>query len=411
MKRLGNSRTDFVEICNDAPPGRNQVLSTNASNEAHASWVKITRDHVDPQEFLDLRGFVFGYGEDGVADFDGTSTVLGLSPSSSTYTLTSDISCLTMRVRSGVTVKTNCHRIFVRRDLILYGTAVIHCDGGAGGDSTGRTTGGAKADPQGDSGLSTLGLGASGGNGGNGGAAPNGAGSNGTAGSDVTLGLGGAGGAGSNGQTVVGGGGNGGAGGSVTNTSRVRVRNVFTAGNLLNGSTLIGGGAGGGGGGGAGADNASNGARGGGGGAGGGVVMISCATLDLTTGSWTGRISANGGNGGNGAVGGLWTGGGGGSGGGGFVLIVAGRILGHVIVSPSSARTQGTQVANANIMAHHGSAGGTSPYAGQNGYNGEAIVLDLSTQQFVSRAEAAAAAKMSSSDPHLYEDDESDPNL
>lgn len=49
---------------------------------------------------------VFGGGADGVLHFDGTTTILGMAPSSNVYTLTRDVMATTITIDSGVTIAT-----------------------------------------------------------------------------------------------------------------------------------------------------------------------------------------------------------------------------------------------------------------------------------------------------------------
>src|ERR1700733_6892066 len=74
----------------------------------------------------------FGDGIDGSVTFDGTSTVLGITPSSNKYLLSRDIFLADMSsINSGVTIVNPGFRIFVAGALTNNGT--ISADGGAGG--------------------------------------------------------------------------------------------------------------------------------------------------------------------------------------------------------------------------------------------------------------------------------------
>lgn len=75
--------------------------------------------------FLDAADPIYGTGADGNVDFDGTSTVLGLTPSSSVYSLTGDIYCNNITVRSGVRVAPNGYRIFAKNILTMENNATI----------------------------------------------------------------------------------------------------------------------------------------------------------------------------------------------------------------------------------------------------------------------------------------------
>jgi hypothetical protein len=85
--------------------------------------------------FIDAADPIYGTGADGNADFDGTSTVLGLVPSSSVYSLTADIFCNNLTVRSGVRVAPNGYRIFVKNILQMENNSTI-------GFTTGYSTAG-----------------------------------------------------------------------------------------------------------------------------------------------------------------------------------------------------------------------------------------------------------------------------
>src|SRR5438876_2198088 len=68
---------------------------------------------------------MFGDGSDGAVTFDGSSTVLGLVPSSSTYTLSRSIFCSAITINSGVTIKTASYKIFCTGTLLINSTAII----------------------------------------------------------------------------------------------------------------------------------------------------------------------------------------------------------------------------------------------------------------------------------------------
>lgn len=76
---------------------------------------------------------IFGDGSDGAVEFDGTTVILGLTPSSSIYTLTRDIYLSGgSSIASGVTIKTAGFRIFCTGALTVDGT--IQNNGNVGGD-------------------------------------------------------------------------------------------------------------------------------------------------------------------------------------------------------------------------------------------------------------------------------------
>lgn len=80
-----------------------------------------------------------GDGSDGKVTFDGTTTVLGLTPSSNTYTLDRSIFLDDgSKVNSGVTIVTNGFHIFCNGTLTVDG--VIHNDGTDGTEGDGFST-------------------------------------------------------------------------------------------------------------------------------------------------------------------------------------------------------------------------------------------------------------------------------
>lgn len=229
---------------------------------------------------------MLGDGSDGAVTFDGTTTILGMAPSSSTYTMTRDIFCTNITINSGVTLKPSGFRIFCQGPVTGSGT--ISANGNA---ASGSTAGGT-------SGSGVLSGGRPGGAGGT-----TGAGSNGT-GSSLGLPAAGAGGAGAGGAA--------GTGGTAASTGTYFFRTPYTAlsaivpSNYNSNSSALTGGAGGGGAGG------SPGGNGGGGGGGGGPIVIFAWSVAATL-----TLTATGGAGGNGAS----NGGGGGGGTGGLVLL------------------------------------------------------------------------------------------
>ena len=254
----------------------------------------------------DLTNGMFGAGKDGALVFDGTSTVLGLVPSASTYTLNRSIFAASIIVNHGVTVLTRGYRMFVLGTLTNFGTVSNAGNNGLNAGNQSGVVGGAALVAVEVGGSST---------GGPSGSGTIGAGSNGTSGSSLTNAAGGAGATGGNGGNIPAGsgGGTGGAGGALT----VRAFHGLSPHLILGASLLSGGSGGGGGAGGAGSGGSNFGGAGGSGGSGGGVLLLFAHTIQSF-----GRITAAGGNGGNGANGQLGNsgGGGGGAGGGGGVL-------------------------------------------------------------------------------------------
>jgi hypothetical protein len=256
---------------------------------------------------------VYGNGSDGAQTFDGMTTILGLVPSNSTYTLTRDIFLASSTINMGVSIITDGYRIFCNGTLTNNGTIQWN-----GNNAVLNTAGAALSN------ASSSFLGSNTGSAGGAGGA-----SNGTAGSNQSnspLALGATGGAGGNGT----GGSSGKAAGTVstrtTQLGSIQYLPAMTQGFYFSASglmTVLGGTGGGGGGG----DTVND---GGGGGSGGGVVLLS---VHLFAG--TGNIQALGGNGGNGASLGTNCGSGGGGGGGGILItsssISAGAIAGQTL--------------------------------------------------------------------------------
>jgi hypothetical protein len=73
----------------------------------------------------------YGDGSDGALAFDGVSTVLGMAPTSGTYTLTRNINASSMTIAGSVTVFVANWQIFCTGALTGAGstTSVIHCNG------------------------------------------------------------------------------------------------------------------------------------------------------------------------------------------------------------------------------------------------------------------------------------------
>lgn len=87
-------------------------------------------------QFLDAPDSVYGTGADGNATLDGTTTVLGMAPSSSIYSMTTDMFFNNLTINAGVSLQPNGYRIFVKNLLTFAGAnAVI-------GYSTGYSTAG-----------------------------------------------------------------------------------------------------------------------------------------------------------------------------------------------------------------------------------------------------------------------------
>lgn len=251
--------------------------------------------------------FSFGDGSDGPVTFDGSTTVLGLVPSGSVYTLTRDIYVTSLTLNIGVTIEAAGWRIFASGTLTVNGTI----------DRSGNDGGGGFGDPTGLSGGGTGGAATPDGYlkgspaGGGGGHSINGTGADGTA---VSNSIGASGVAGASGGAPAG------AAGAATASNVKLIANWHLA-TLLDisstGSTVkFTGSASSSGGGGSPPPGASPG--GGGGGASPGAI-IAIYARSIVIGA-TGVIQSNGGNGGDGA-GGCGSGGGGGGSGGVVVLV------------------------------------------------------------------------------------------
>lgn len=277
--------------------------ATQAAAEATAAAALAIHDHVGGDgAALDygtalsnpFYALLFGDGSDGDLHCDGSNAVVGMSRSSSVYTMTRDVYATSVLVDNGVTVKTDGYRLFVTGTLTNNGT--IHNSGISATTNTGAAAGGRG---------STAGSQFPGGSGGN----TTGARSNAGNGSTTTLlptntQRGGAGGSGS-----------GGSGGAVTDNTAAgafdgTIRNVWQALSLHTTRSFaeFSCGTGGGGGGG----NSTQ--PGGGGGASGEVCFI--AALSIVN---AGAIEAKGG---DGAAGPNTDTGGGGGGAGGILLLI-----------------------------------------------------------------------------------------
>lgn len=281
-------------------------------------------------------GGVFGDGSDGALNFDGTTTILGIAPSTGVYTLNRDIFATTIQVGGGATtttIITNGWRIFHQ------GACTIAANGSVSAAGISATLGSNQHTAGGGTGSGTLGGGRSGSAG-----VASGSANPGTGSSGVATGSPGGGGIGSSG---TGGASIGASAGTATVWLKTPEPVLATA--LFNSSGIgrVDGGGGGSGGGGDGTN------FGGGGGGGGGVVAFLGWSLVNN-----GTITAAGGNGGTPTVvatnGGC---GGGGGGAGGLVLIYTlSAVTGSGSISVAGG-TGGTKVTNGTGTAANGSNG------------------------------------------------------
>ena len=336
------------------------ITTNNVSTTKHGLAPKAPNDAT---KFLDGTGAystpaggtppsaAYGDGSDGSVTFDGSTTILGMAPSSSVYTLTRDFFFSAVTLNNNVQIKTNGFRIYCSGAITGGGSGAIIQWNGLAASGTNNGTGGtqtANGNSSISNGTSTSAPGTAGADGatGNGAAGTNSSNRN----------LGGAGGAGGTGVTTT-----AGAAGTLTSlAASITPPRAFPLAGLAvaanNGSSFVAmsGGTGGGSGGG----DATN--KGGGGGAGGGVVFVAAKTF-----AGTGAIQARGGAGGSPTTSTLGCGGGGG-GGGGWVDVLsqsvsAGAVSGWTIDANGGAG--GT---------HHG----TTATDGSNGSNGAAILLN-----------------------------------
>jgi len=311
-----------------------QILTADSSNSLGVSW---------GGTFSGTGGGlgVYGDGSDGGQTYDGSTTILGMAPVASVYTLTRDIFLASSTINNGVTIIPNGFRIFCQGTLTNNGTISWN------GASTSASAGGSTTSNS-NSTISSANIGSSGASGGSG------VGANGTAATSViTYGAQG----GSGGAGTPNAGGNGGT--TIAAPAKIQpirflpnavLLNGISGDNTLSNTNRAGGGTGGGAGGGDGTNNGF------GGGAGGGIVVVVAKTF-----AGTGVIQARGGNGGSPSVGNT---GGGGGGGGGLVVIVSSSVSGGAVSGQTIDANGGT----------HGNGHGTGSN-GNNGNNGTVIYL------------------------------------
>jgi hypothetical protein len=266
----------------------------------------------------------YGDGSDGVVNFDGTTTILGLVPSSGVYTLTRDIFLAGgSQVSGSAVIKCANYRIFCNGTFTIGASAIVQNDGVFSGGATSA---------------GTL-LANTGGGIGN-------TGATGSAGSSPGNALGGA--SGASGASSGGpgtGGGRPAVSASVPATTASLPRAVSLAHTIANAFTRWGGGASG-----SGGDAAAS-STGGGGGAGGNVLEMRVYNLVAS------GLIRSAGAAGNDAIG-SGTGAGGGGGGGGGVLI----LIYHTKSGAGSTFTAATNTP--------GGAGGAPQGAGKTGATG-----------------------------------------
>jgi hypothetical protein len=260
---------------------------------------------------------IYGDGSDGSVRFDGTTTILGMAPSSSVYTLTRDITCSGITVSSGVTIKTANYRIFCTGTLTDSGAIQ------ANGNNAVTTTPGAAIPSSSGVYLGSTAGGA--------GRTTTGVGNGSTSVSFECLAA-----AGGNGGT--GGGINTGGGAGVTSFvfGTLHTPSVWLSPIILTGAATISGARGASGGGGGGLTLSIGSPTSGAGGGGAGVLLIASSTLVNR-----GTISANGGNGSNAVDSGGDNGGGGGGGGGGGVCLIYDSFTGNAATATGGSHGTG----------------------------------------------------------------------
>lgn len=75
--------------------------------------------------FIDAPDAVYGTGNDGSATMDGSSIVIGVTPSSNVYTMARDVYFYNLTINAGVRLNPNGYRVFVKNQLTLGTSAII----------------------------------------------------------------------------------------------------------------------------------------------------------------------------------------------------------------------------------------------------------------------------------------------
>ena len=75
--------------------------------------------------FIDSPDAVYGTGNDGSVTMDGSSIVVGVTPSSNVYTMARDVYFYNLTINSGVRLNPNGYRVFVKNQLTLGSSATI----------------------------------------------------------------------------------------------------------------------------------------------------------------------------------------------------------------------------------------------------------------------------------------------
>ena len=93
----------------------------------------------DPMaQFLDAADPIYGTGVDGSVVLDGSTTILGMAPASSKYTMTSDLYFHNLTLNANIHLQTSGYRLFVKNQLNM-------ADGSRIGFTTGFATAGSIA--------------------------------------------------------------------------------------------------------------------------------------------------------------------------------------------------------------------------------------------------------------------------
>jgi hypothetical protein len=87
-------------------------------------------------QFLDAPDSIYGTAVDGSVTFDGITTVLSMTPSSSVYSMTRDIYCYNLTINDSVRLAPNGYRIFVKNLLTLGNASTIGYTGGYSTDGS-----------------------------------------------------------------------------------------------------------------------------------------------------------------------------------------------------------------------------------------------------------------------------------
>ena len=75
--------------------------------------------------FIDAPDSVYGTGNDGSVTMDGSTIVIGITPSSNVYTMARDTYFYNLTISPGVRLNPNGYRVFVKNQLILGSSAMI----------------------------------------------------------------------------------------------------------------------------------------------------------------------------------------------------------------------------------------------------------------------------------------------